>query len=66
MMCQLTKQCPLCSSHIYIKNPKEISDEIVDGRRVISAKCMVCDSTVEIIRKRVMDADIRKFKVESQ
>lgn len=64
MICQITKQCTYCSSHIYVQNKKEVKDEIIDGRRVLSVKCSVCDSYVEIIRKREIPEEVRKFKVE--
>ena len=64
MIGQITKQCPYCSSHIYIQNKKEVSDRIFDGRRVITVKCVVCGAEIDIARKRIIDADIKKFKVE--
>ena len=64
MICQITKQCPTCSSHIYIQDKKDVSNKIIDGRRVITVKCLVCDSTIDVLRKRTISEDIRKFKVE--
>ena len=53
MFAELTKQCDYCSSHIYIEKKSDIEDKIVDGRRHLLCRCIVCGAQIPISVKMI-------------
>ena len=63
MLTKIVKQCAYCRSIIYIEKPSEVSDKIIDARRVISVKCGVCGAELEV-KRTFMRRDDGGKKVE--
>jgi len=50
MKAVLVKQCGTCRAQLIVEDKKEVKEQYVDGRRVLTVVCPVCGKVNEIMR----------------
>jgi len=46
----LVKQCGTCRAQLIVEDNKEVKEQYVDGRRILTVICPVCKEENEIMR----------------